>query len=152
MTSCTRFSPATVTRTRHHRPFVRTANELRDAQGKLIVPAGFLINPLEQVPLTSTILVIDAQSPAEIAWARDQAGQGLYPIILIANPDRSGGWGAWQRLQDELGQPVFLLDRNLALRLGVQVTPSRIEAHGLDLVITETCLAARLATTGRAAP
>lgn len=144
--------PATSTRTHRYRPFVQTANDLRDAQGTLIVPAGALINPLEQVPLTSTILVIDAQSPAEIAWARDQAGQGPNLIILIANPDRSGGWGAWQRLQDELGQPVFLLDRNLALRLGVQVTPSRIEADGQDLVITEASLPARFDTTRSSAP
>ena len=150
--AATSLPPATSTRTRRHRPFAQTANDLRDAQGGLILPAGTLINPLEQVPLTSTILVIDGQSPTEIAWARDQAGQGRHPIILIANPDRSGGWDAWQRLQEELGQPVFLLERTLALRLGVQVTPSRIEAHGLDLVITEMSLAARLATTGRATP
>ena len=132
--------PATISRSRSFTPAVRTSSELRDAQGQLLLPAGTVLNPLATLPLTSRILVFDAQDPAEIAWATTQRAAGRATIHLAVNPDRAGGWAAWQALQDQLRGPVFLLDAQLQGRLGVQVTPSRIEALGPELVVTETAL------------
>ena len=78
--------------------------------------------------------------PHELTWAKAQRGEHSATIHLVANPDRAGGWPAWQALQDGLGAPAFLLDRHLAERLGVQATPSLIEADGSELVIAETAL------------
>ena len=46
--------------------------DLRDHTGRLLLPARSELNPLEQVPLTARILVIDAQDPHELAWAKTQ--------------------------------------------------------------------------------
>ena len=115
-------------------------SELRDDQGRLLLRAGSVLNPLASLPLTARILVIDAQDPAEIAWARTQRAANRATIHLVVNPDREGGWAAWQALQDQLQSPVFLLDAQLQGRLGVQVTPSLIESQGTELVVTETVL------------
>ena len=106
----------------------------------MLLPARSELNPLEQVPLTARILVIDAQDPRELAWAKTQRAANRATIHLVANPDRAGGWPAWQTLQNGLEAPAFLLDRHLAERLQVRATPSLIEAQGPELVITETAL------------
>ena len=122
--------PAETSRTRRFTPAVRTGSELRDDQGRLLLPAGTVLNPLATLPLTARILVLDAQDPAEIAWAKAQRAANRATIHLAVNPDREGGWAAWQALQDQLQSPVFLLDAQLQGRLGVQATPSLIEALG----------------------
>jgi conjugal transfer pilus assembly protein TraW len=133
--------PATTDRIRRIRPIARTSNDLLDDRGRLLLPARSELNPLDHLPLTARILVIDAQDTSELAWARQNRADSRATIHLIVNPDRQGGWKAWQALQDGLGAPAFLLDRHLADRLGVEATPSLIEAAGLELVISETALA-----------
>lgn len=132
--------PATTDSVRRIRPIARTSTDLRDQAGRMLLPARSELNPLEQLPLTARILVIDGRDPRELLWAKSQRAASRATIHLIANPDRDGGWQAWQALQDGLGAPAFLLDRHLADRLGVQATPSLIEAQGLELVVTETAL------------
>ena len=132
--------PAETSRTRRFTPAVRTGSALRDEQGRLLLRAGAVLNPLATLPLTARILVLDARDPDEIAWARAQRAAGRATIHLAVNPDREGGWAAWQALQDQLQSPVFLLDAQLQGRLGVQVTPSLIEVLGPELVVTETAL------------
>lgn len=132
--------PAQADRVRRLRPLARTRNELRDHRGRVLLPPGAELNPLDRLPLTARILVIDAQDHHELAWARENRAGDRGTIHLIVNPDREGGWAAWQALQDALGAPAFLLDRHLAQRLGVEVTPSRIEAQGPELIVTETAL------------
>ena len=141
--------PATTTRTRRHRPFVRTSNDLRDHNGKLLLPAGSRLNPLQTLPLTARILVLDAQDPHEIAWARTQRHPSRATIHLLTTPDREAGWGAWQVLQRQLAAPPFLLDRHLADRLGVHATPSLIEAEGTELVVREIALPRAAAEAAR---
>ena len=118
----------------------RTSTDLRDHTGRLLLPARSELNPLEQLPLTARILVIDGQDPHELAWAKTQRAANRATIHLVANPDREGSWDAWQRLQQQLDAPPFLLDRHLADRLGVRATPSLIEADGAELVVHEIAL------------
>ena len=137
--------PAQTTTTRRFRPEVRTSSDLRDDHGRRLLPAGSRLNPLQTLPLTARILVLDAQDPHEIAWARTQRDSNRATIHLLANPDREGGWEAWQALQQQLDAPPFLLDRHLAERLGVRATPSLIEAEGTELVVHEIALPRTLA-------
>jgi conjugal transfer pilus assembly protein TraW len=44
-------------------PTVTTENELRDHEGRLLVPAGVTISPLERLPFTSRLLVFDGTDP-----------------------------------------------------------------------------------------
>ena len=132
--------PAQTTTTRRFRPEARTRSDLNDDRGRRLLPAGSRLNPLQTLPLTARILVLDAQDPAELAWAGTQRHPSRATIHLLTNPDREGGWGAWQALQRQLDAPPFLLDRHLADRLGVRATPSLIEADGAELVVREIAL------------
>jgi conjugal transfer pilus assembly protein TraW len=132
--------PAQTTATRRFRPEARTSSDLNDDRGRRLLPAGSRLNPLQTLPLTARILVLDAQDPHELAWARIQRHPNNTTIHLIANPDREGGWDSWQALQQQLDAPPFLLDRHLADRLRVRATPSLIEAEGAELVVREIAL------------
>lgn len=141
--------PAQTAATRRFRPEARTSSDLRDHNGKLLLPGGSLLNPLQTLPLTARILVLDAQDPHELAWARTQRDPNRATIHLITNPDREGGWDAWQALQQQLDGQPFLLDRHLADRLRVRATPSLIEADGPELVVTETAIPRAAVETNR---
>ena len=141
--------PAQSSTTRRFRPEARTSSDLRDHNGKLLLPGGSLLNPLQTLPLTARILVLDAQDPAELTWARTQRHPHRTTIHLLTNPDREGGWGAWQALQRQLDAPPFLLNRHLADRLRVRATPSLIEADGAELVVHEIALPRAAAEAAR---
>jgi len=141
--------PAQTAATRRFCPEARTSSDLRDHNGKLLLPGGSLLNPLQTLPLTARILVLDAQDPHELAWARTQRDPSRATIHLITNPDREGGWNAWQSLQQQLDGQPFLLDRHLADRLRVRATPSLIEADGPELVVTETAIPRAAVETNR---
>ena len=141
--------PAQTTTTRRFRPEARTRSDLNDDRGRRLLPAGSRLNPLQTLPLTARILVLDAQDPSELAWARTQRHPSRTTIHLLTNPDREGGWDAWQALQRQLDAPPFLLDRHLADRLRVRATPSLIEADGAELVVREIALPRAAAEAAR---
>jgi conjugal transfer pilus assembly protein TraW len=130
---------ATEHRVRRLDPTVTTENELRDHNGRLLVPAGVTINPLERLPFASRLLVFDGTDPDERAWARKHVHPERKTILITIRIDREVGWSAWKRLHDDLGQPVHLLPAKLAERFAIEATPTLIEAapDGKALLISE---------------
>jgi conjugal transfer pilus assembly protein TraW len=126
-------------RVRRLDPTVTTKNELRDHGGRLIVPAGVTINPLERLHFASRLLVFDGTDAEELAWAREHVHPERKTILITTRIDRDVGWPAWKRLHEDLGQPVYLLPAELAERFAIEATPTLIEAapDGQALLITE---------------
>jgi conjugal transfer pilus assembly protein TraW len=130
---------ATEHRVRRLDPTVTTENELRDHDGRLIVPAGATINPLARLPFTSRLLVFDGTDAEELVWAKEHVDPERKTILITTRIDRDVGWPAWKRLHDDLGKPVYLLPAKLAERFAIEATPTLIEAapDGQALLITE---------------
>jgi conjugal transfer pilus assembly protein TraW len=126
-------------RVRRLDPTVTTEDELRDHNGRLLVPAGITINPLERLPFTSRLVVFDGMDAEERAWAREHVHPERKTILITTRIDREVGWPAWKRLHKGLGQPVYLLPAKLAERFAIEATPTLIEAapDGQALLITE---------------
>jgi conjugal transfer pilus assembly protein TraW len=126
-------------RVRRLDPTVTTENELRDHEGRLIVPAGATINPLEMLPFSSRLVVFDGADAEERAWAMEKIEPESKTILITTGIDRDVGWPAWKKLHEDLGQPVYLLPAKLAERFAIEATPTLIEAapDGLALLITE---------------
>ena len=126
-------------RVRRLDPTVTTENELRDHNGRLIVPAGVAINPLEKLSFTSRLVVFDGTDAEELAWAMEQVDPERKTILITTRIDRNVGWPAWKRLHEDLGQPVYLLSAKLVERFAIEATPTLIEAapDGQALLITE---------------
>ncbi len=130
---------ATEHRVRRLDPTVTTENELRDHDGRLLVPAGAKINPLASLPFASRLLVFDGTDPEQLAWAKEHVDPERKTTLITTKIDPEVGWPAWKRLHEDLGQPVYLLPAKLAERFAIEATPTLIEAapDGQTLLITE---------------
>ena len=107
---------------------------LIDAQGTILYPAGFTFNPLRYVSLTGALVVIDGSDPEQVAWFKGSPyGANRRALLLL-----SGGLAA--ALRDELRRPVAYLTEDVASRLQLRAVPSVVVEQDNQLVIREVSL------------
>ena len=108
--------------------------DVQDANGQVLYPAGFTFNPLRYVSLTGALVVIDGSDPEQVAWFKvSPYGANRRALLLL-----SGGLAA--PLRDELARPVAYLTEDIALRLQVRAVPSVVVEQDNQLVIREVSL------------
>ena len=108
--------------------------DLVDAQGTILYPAGFTFNPLRYVSLSGALVVIDGSDPEQVAWFQGSPYGSNHRALLLL----SGGLAA--PLRDELARPVAYLTEDIALRLQVRAVPSVVIEQENQLVIREVSL------------
>ena len=107
---------------------------LVDAQGTVLYPAGFTFNPLRYVSLSGALVVIDGSDPEQVAWFKvSPYGSNRRALLLL-----SGGLAA--ALRDELRRPVAYLTEDIARRLQLRAVPSIVVERDNQLVIREVSL------------
>lgn len=137
----TELPPAPRSRIRHFDPTIYLQGDMPGPGGSILAPAGMRLNPLERVPFRSVVVVFDPRDARQVAWARRQREAGK-PVILMATAmERGAGWDEHARLVETVGQRVFLLPPVLRDRMGIEFTPSRVEAEGSRLRIEEVMAA-----------
>ena len=108
--------------------------DLIDAQGTILYPAGFTFNPLRHVSLTGALVVIDGSDPEQVAWFKGSPyGSNRRALLLL-----SGGLAA--ALRDELRRPVAYLTEDIARRLQLRAVPSVVVERDNQLMIREVSL------------
>ena len=108
--------------------------DLVDAQGTILYPAGFTFNPLQYVSLSGTLVVIDGSDPEQVAWFKGTPyGSNRRALLLL-----SGGLAV--QLRDELRRPVAYLTEDIAQRLQLRAVPSIVVERDNQLVIREVSL------------
>ena len=108
--------------------------DLVDAQGTILYPAGFTFNPLQYVSLSGALVVIDGSDPEQVAWFKDSPYGANHRALLLL----SGGLAA--TLRDELDRPVAYLTEDIAQRLQLRAVPSIVVERDNQLVIREVSL------------
>ena len=105
--------------------------DLVDAQGTVLYPAGFTFNPLRYVSLSGALVVIDGSDPEQVAWFKGSPyGSNRRALLLL-----SGGLAA--ALRDELRRPVAYLTEDIARRLQLRAAPSVVMEHDQHLTVRE---------------
>ena len=108
--------------------------DVQDANGQVLYPAGFTFNPLRYVFLSGALVVIDGSDPEQVAWFKcSPYGANRRALLLL-----SGGLAA--TLRDELGRPVAYLTEDIAQRLQVRAVPSVVVERDSQLMIREVSL------------
>ena len=108
--------------------------DVQDANGQVLYPAGFTFNPLRYVSLSGALVVIDGSDPEQVAWFKDSPyGANRRALLLL-----SGGLAA--PLRDELRRPVAYLTEDVASRLQLRAVPSVVVEQDNQLVIREVSL------------
>lgn len=121
-----------VPRTWHFDPSVRFEEALVDDKGRVIVPAGTLVNPLDTVSLGSTWFLFDGRDPAQVALARAEVDRtrGALRLILVGGSPLS--------LAREWKRPVYFDQGGRTVqRLGLTAVPARVLQDGRLLRIEE---------------
>ena len=108
--------------------------DVQDANGQVLYPAGFTFNPLRYVSLSGALVIIDGSDPEQVAWFKGSPYVKNHRALLLL----SGGLAA--PLRDELARPVAYLTEDIALRLQVRAVPSVVIEQENQLVIREVSL------------
>ena len=105
--------------------------DVQDANGQVLYPAGFTFNPLRYVSLSGALVVIDGSDPEQVAWFKGSPyGANRRALLLL-----SGGLAA--ALRDELRRPVAYLTEDIARRLQLRAAPSVVMEHDQHLTVRE---------------
>ena len=135
-------------------PTVEVQTALRDAEGKVLVPAGARINPLRYLPFRQAVVVFDARDPLQRKRVRDWleahpavfSPPSLAPIaddstegyvnpyqritLVTTGIEPSDGWRGWATLEEQFARPVYLLNTALQSRFQLREVPAVIDVVG----------------------
>ncbi len=112
-------------------PTISADRDVADDKGRIIVAAGTRVNPLDTVRLRSSLVFLDGDDPAQIAWASERYRTISAKFILVR--------GAPLALM-KARQRRFYFDQGGALvkHFGIRAVPAVVEQQGRLLRITET--------------
>ena len=114
-------------------PSVTAEEDITDKYGKVLLPAGTRVNPLDITPLGSVLAVFDPGRESEIGEIRKfLAEKGLDTssenVVFIAtripSSEQDDGWEFYTRLVHSLENHVFLLRDDVRKAFGIRATPS----------------------------
>jgi len=127
-------SRAAAARTWYYDPTV-TATENIMANGKIVVPAGTTVNPLDKVNWSKLWLFIDGRDPTQIAHARQLSRQLRASLKVILTG------GSYEATSQALGVYVYF-DQHALLtnRFGITALPATVRQEGRRLRIDEVKL------------
>jgi conjugal transfer pilus assembly protein TraW len=116
-------------------PSIVVRENITDAKGNIIVPAGTRVNPLEIVSLSKHLLFFDGTDERQVERARQLIAhyQGKLKPILVA--------GSYLALMQRWQLPVYF-DQQAALtrKLGITQVPALVSQEGTQLRIDELAL------------
>jgi len=95
-------------------------HDLSDGKGTVLYPRGYTFNPLDYVPLSGGLIVIDGADPDQIKWFRATPYAQDHRLRLLI----TGGYAA--TLVKLLGRPVFYLTDDIATRLHLKAVPTLV--------------------------
>lgn len=118
----------------YYDPSIIVTETITDQEGRVIVPAGTIVNPLEKLPLTKSMLFFDGEDPKQVAWAKAWLEREPRAVpILVA--------GSYLELT-RLWQRTVYFDQHGSMsgKLGLTKVPSRVYQEGKRLRIDEIAL------------
>lgn len=105
-------------------PSVYVPSDIKDANGRVMIPAGTSVNPLQRFAFDETLFFVDANDPDQVAWLKQRLGGQINPaqrVILTG--------GSPTQLAEQLKQAVYF-DQNGALvkKFGIGAVPATVLA------------------------
>ena len=131
-TAIVKLTKTTQARSFFYDPSIVVPYAIHDADGKLLVPPGTTVNPLDTVSLSQALLFIDARDTAQVKRASgilDERG-GKLKVILTG--------GSYLDLMRRWKRPVFFDQQGtLTEKLGIRHVPALVTQDGRRLRIDE---------------
>jgi conjugal transfer pilus assembly protein TraW len=122
-------------RTVYYDPTFVVDENVADDRGRILVPAGTTINPLDRVGLSRPLIFFDARDKSQVAFAKRflDARAGLAKPILVG--------GSYFDLMKLWDTPVYFDQQSALIRkLGIKHVPAIVVQEGKRLRIDEIAL------------
>ncbi len=115
-------------------PTIEVPYDVRDAEGRLLFPAGTRVNPLDHIRLSSRLVFLDGDDPEQVAWAeRLLAEPHLTKPVLVS--------GSPTALMERWGRPVYFDQHGwLVSQFQIEALPAVVRQEGRALRIEEIAL------------
>ena len=123
-------------------PSVTVEDDIKLPDGRLLASAGTKFNPLEMVPFTKTIIIINATDPRQVQYAKRLADDLLDKhkgvVLMTTELNRDAGWAGFRQFNESLfPHRLYLLTPEIVSRFGVSAVPSVVRADGLKFRLSE---------------
>ncbi len=128
-------SKAATARTFYYDPSITVTRNVTDAKGKLLVPAGTRVNPLDYVSLSKKLFFFDARDKAQVRQAEDLIRRldGRVKPILTG--------GSYMGLMRQWKRKVYFDQQGtLVKKFGIEHVPALVGQEGTMLRIDEIVL------------
>ena len=124
--------PTQTARTFYFDPSIKVEQNITDAKGNIVVPAGTTKNPLQVVSLSKHLLFFDGSDPQQVRHARaliDYYGGKVKPILVA---------GSYLDLMKAWQLSVYFDQQGVLTRkFGITQVPALVSQEGLRLRIDE---------------
>ncbi|CZP45182.1 type-F conjugative transfer system protein TraW [Legionella pneumophila] len=115
-------------------PSITVPYDVTNEQGALIIPKGTVVNPLDRIGLSSTLLFFNGDDKEQISWAVEE--QKKYPKVKLILTS-----GSIQDTVNQLKQAVYFdLNGFLCGKFKITHLPARVMQSGNRLQINEVRL------------
>ncbi len=107
-------------------PTVVTKADIKDEEGKIVIPKGSSYNPLEHFNLTQDLLFFDGDQQTHLEWAKGCGDQTKWILIK----------GSPFEIEEQENRPIFF-DQfgSLVNKLSIKSIPARVTQEGKLLKI-----------------
>lgn len=120
---------ATTPRVFHFDPSIVVEQNIVDDKGRVIIPVGTRVNPLEHTALSRPLLFIDARDPRQQAKARELLGAGPGVRLILTGGSYTDLMRRWQI------RVYYDQDGDITRRLGITHVPALVTQDGTRLRI-----------------
>ena len=117
-------------------PTISADRDIADDKGRIIIAAGTRVNPLDTVRLRSSLVFLDGDDPAQIAWASQRYGTTSAKFILVRGAPLALMKARQRRLYFDQGG-------TLVKHFGIRAVPAVVEQQGRVLRVSEVPLKPR---------
>jgi conjugal transfer pilus assembly protein TraW len=124
--------PTSTPRTFYFDPTLYVKQAIQSPDGKMVIPAGTRVNPLERVRLSKALVFFDGRDADQVIRAKQEYDRrgGLVKLILTA--------GSAFTLMEKLETTVYYDQKAvLVRRFGITQVPAIVQQEGLRLRIDE---------------
>lgn len=132
---------ATEQRVRSIDPSIYITDDIKDAQGKVIVAQGTKINPLEKLPFTQALVIFDPLDSKQVQAVDSRLNKLMKEYsrvtLIVTRFDRSDGWKSYKNITDHFDMPVFNLTNDVKSRFEIQYVPSIVTADKSAFIVEE---------------
>lgn len=111
-------------------PTITIAQDIRDDRGRVIATKGQKINPLDHVPLRQSLVFIDGDDPAQVAWALKATTALNAKLILTSG-------SPFQHMRIARRRFYFDQEGKLTGKFDIRAVPAVVEADGRVLKVSE---------------